>query len=270
MADEIASQNDKSNSTNTPVQALKKPSTICGKSPPAEISTRQSARLKSPVDLYVAVPARSPADYSNRKSSWAENAKLLELRNDTIASLMRANFQYSKALLESPTEMTRLNEALCFQGDTTAVAFSGPSSLSKSFDEILRGTTAGTRQKLEEVENLLGLSKGHNQTDADRSSKLAAGMRKLFDYHFEVSHGTNLEKRSKTMGNIILSEDFLGKDIGMKIATKLAASVSRAVHTPQAITNAIDLYHDSLNDRALSELARVQVNENLYLFTRGH
>ena len=109
---------------------------------------------------------------------------------------MRANFQYSKALLESPTEMTRLNEALCFRGDTTAVAFSGPSSLSKSFDEILRGTTAGTRQKLEEVSNLLSLSKGHGQTDADRSSKLAAGMRKLFDYYFGVSNDTNLEKNN--------------------------------------------------------------------------
>ena len=145
---------------------------------------------------------------------------------------MRAHVQYSKASLESPTEMTRLNEALCFQGDPTADAFSGPFFLSKSFDEIPQGTTAGTCQQLEEVANLLGLSKGHGQTDADRSSKLAAGMRKLFDCHFEVSHGTNLEKRSKTMGNILLSENFLGKYVDIKITTTLAASVSRAVYTP--------------------------------------
>ena len=160
------------------------------------------------------MPVRRRGDYTNQKSGWAEQVKLLELKNNTIASLVRANKRYSKASLESASEIIRLNEALCFQGDPAADASSGSSSFLQSFDEIVRGASAGTRQKLGEIATSLGLSKGRRQTDADRSSKLAAGMRKLFDYYFEGSNGDNLDKCRKLMCSILLSDDFFGNNVG--------------------------------------------------------
>jgi hypothetical protein len=44
---------------------LKKTPPRRGKPTPADINVRQSTRLKSLVDQYVAVPARWPVDYAN-------------------------------------------------------------------------------------------------------------------------------------------------------------------------------------------------------------
>ena len=55
--------------------------------------------------------------------------------------------------------------------------------------------------------------------------------------------------------------------MGETIATKLAAVVTCAAFSPMAIAKAIDPNHGSLNNWAVSEMARIQVNEKMLHFT---
>ena len=107
-------------------------------------------------------------------------------------------------------------------------------------------------------------------TDEDKMGKVTLGIEKLFNFHFSGEKGRSPNKRAKIMGNVLMSDNFLGPGVGETIATKLAAAVTRVQFTPVAIAKAIDLNHGSLNDRAVSEMARIQVNEKMFHFTRGH
>ena len=245
------------------------------------------ARRKSPPELYTARAATPPRDYTNQKSPWThvykhvdEITSKLDSANTMIAKLHAANQRYKKVDLESPDEITRLNNELCVPGTYMPMpAGCEPEepppcnpppapiqSLSKLFEGMLTGDIAGIRENFNVLVQDLRLTKGGRVTDEVRSERLATGIKTLLEYHFG---GKRDNKKAEILGNILLSGAVVEKESSNKVVRDIASSVARTVFTPQAICKSIDVSNGSLNDRAVSDMARIEVNENLFNFTKG-
>ena len=116
----------------------------------------------------------------------------------------------------------------------------GPSGIS---NENLRALVQGcivhqqqpTYEQLHELLKALGMDRPHRHgriSNEENKAKLLIGMQRIFEYHFG-----NYDKaeRANIMGELLFNGEMFGKEAGIKVAEKIAKSVTSRLFSPSNI-----------------------------------